>query len=376
MADLAERLAETRDLIEPSWSPARELRLRHAVARGLTRQRRRRAGLVAVLGAAILVLGILLGRHQANVARNTVREAPVLARLVDGSVVTARTPDARVESIAIGPQAVTFQLDRGSARFSVTPNPERPFKVLAGDVTVTVLGTVFDVTIEPAGVHVSVVRGRVRVSTSRAERVLGAGDSGLFATPDADTAAAAPSAAAAAPASAAAVSAELTERKEPTAAPSWRTLAHDGSYAQAVTRLMAEGPNAVRDTPEDLLLSADVARLGGHPERAVAPLQRVISGHPFDSRAPLAAFTLGRTLLEQLGQPRSAARAFATARQLDRAGALTQDALAREVEAWSRAGESDKAHERALDYLKRYPNGRRASAVRRHGGVEETAPQN
>lgn len=372
MADLAERIAVTRDLIEPAWSPAREARLRHAVSRGLTRQRRQRAALVVLLGAAILVFGIFLGRRQAATARLAPPEAPVLARLVDGSVVTARTPDARVESIAVGPQTATFQLDRGSARFSVTPNPERPFRVLAAGVTITVLGTVFDVTVEPAGVRVAVIRGRVRVTTSAEERELAAGDAGLFTSPDA---AAEPAPVAVALASAPSAAPELAARSKEHAAspPSWRALAHEGSYAQAVARLMAEGPNAVRDTPEDLLLAADVARLGGHPERAVAPLQRVISGHAFDSRAPLAAFTLGRTLLEQLGQPRQAARAFATARQLDRAGALTQDALAREVEAWSRAGESEKARERALDYLKRYPNGRRATAVRRLGGVEEPA---
>jgi transmembrane sensor len=370
MADLAARLADTRDLIEPAWSPARESRLRHAVARGLTRQHRRRAAMVAVLGAAILVLGIFLGRRQASVARHATPEAPVLARLVDGSAVIARSPDARVESIAVGPEAATFQLDRGSARFDVAPNPERPFRVLAAGVTITVLGTVFDVSLEPAGVHVSVVRGRVRVTSKDSDRVLGAGESGLFA--GAEVAAQDASPVAVAPASAPSATRERV--KEPAVSPSWRALAHEGSYAQAVTRLMAEGPNAVRDTPEDLLLAADVARLGGHPERAVAPLERVVSGFPFDSRAPLAAFTLGRTLLEQLGRPRPAARAFATARQLDRAGALTQDALAREVEAWSRAGEGDKAHERALDYLKRYPKGRRASAVRRLGAVEEAAP--
>jgi transmembrane sensor len=373
MADLAGRLAETRELIEPAWSPARESRLRHAVARGVSRQRRSRTVMIAVLGAAILVLGVFLGRRQVSVARQVSPEAPVLARLVDGSAVIARSPDARVESVAVGPDAATFQLDRGSARFSVTPNPDRPFRVLAGGVTITVLGTVFDVAIEPAGVHVSVERGRVRVQSGQADRVLAAGESGLFggeplAPPDASPVAALPPAAL--------PSLAAPGRAPAAPSPSWRTLAHEGSYAQAVARLMAEGPNAVRDTPEDLLLSADVARLGGHPERAVAPLERVISGYPFDSRAPLAAFTLGRTLLEQLGQPRQAARAFATARQLDRAGALTQDALAREVEAWSRAGESDKAHDRAADYLKRYPNGRRASAVRRLGGVEDAAPQN
>jgi len=69
--------------------------------------------------------------------------------------------------------------------------------------------------------------------------------------------------------------------------------------------------------------------------------------------------------------PREAARAFATCRKLDPAGALAADSLAREVESWSRAGETTKAHARALEYLKLYPLGRRAASVRRLGGVEE-----
>jgi len=370
MSDLADRVEETRDLIEPNWTPERESRVRGAVLAGLKRQRQRRTALAVAAGAAILILGIFLGRRQAPVAVVApLPEAPVLARLVDGSVVTARSSDARVESIAIGPQAATFQLDKGSAHFVVTPNPERPFRVLAGDVTVTVLGTIFDVTIEPTGVRVGVERGRVRVNSPSAARELGAGQAEFFAT---TVAAPAPSAEPIPTVSAADMgdAADVTARPSGHAAPSWRALAQDGAYGPAYARLAAEGPNAVRDTPEDLLLAADVARLGGHPERAVPLLERVMSGHPFDSRAPLAAFTLGRTLLEQLGRPRPAAAAFATARQLDRAGALAQDALAREVEAWSRAGEAEKARERANEYLKRYPTGRRASAVRRLGGLE------
>jgi transmembrane sensor len=154
------------------------------------------------------------------------------------------------------------------------------------------------------------------------------------------------------------------------ASSSWRALAQDQNYVAALARLTAEGPNAVHDTPEDLLLAADVARLGGRPDRAVAPLQRLMADHPFDPRAPLGAFTLGRTLLEQLGRPREAARAFATARRLDRGGTLTQDALAREVESWAGAGDADQAHERALEYERLYPNGRRMAAVRRFGALD------
>jgi transmembrane sensor len=255
--------------------------------------------------------------------------------------------------------------------------------VIARDATVTVLGTVFTVALDPQAVRVEVERGRVKVDGVEGTRVLAVGESGRFPTrspgvpADPATAEPVPLQAPAADIAGAATVVPTPEapagaRSTPSAAqPSWRALAKDQNYVGALARLTAEGPNAVRDTPEDLLLEADVARLGGRPDRAVAPLQRVMADHPFDPRAPLAAFTLGRTLLEQLGRPREAARAFATARRLDRGGTLTQDALAREVESWAGAGEAEQAHERALEYTRLYPHGRRLAAVRRLGGLDQ-----
>jgi hypothetical protein len=49
---------------------------------------------------------------------------------------------------------------------------------------------------------------------------------------------------------------------------------------------------------------------------------------------------------------------------------MAQDALAREVESWSRAGEASLARERAEEYVAAYPNGRRLGAVRRLGGLD------
>jgi transmembrane sensor len=367
MSELARRIIEARARIEPDFSIEREERVRHALGAGLRRRRKQRIVAMSMgAGLLILLLGVFIVRQpvRARVAQLPERQAVSLVELQDGSSVSARSRDARVETVEVGPQAVTVRLEAGSARFSVTPNPVRPFRVLAGDVTITVLGTVFDVARESSGVRVSVERGRVRVANASTTRDLGAGESTLVVA----SAQAAPEAPSAAlpivPASG------DPARATPPVSQSWRALAEEGNYAAALTRLNAEGTSAVRNTPEDLLLAADVARLGGRPERAVAPLQRILSDHAFDSRAPLAAFTLGRTLLEQLGRPREAAQAFSTARRLDRAGALTQDALAREVESWSRAGEAGLARERALEYLKLYPNGRRAGAVRRLGGVE------
>lgn len=123
------------------------------------------------------------------------------------------------------------------------------------------------------------------------------------------------------------------------------------------------------DGVADLLLLADVARLSHHPAEAVIPLQQLLTRYTGDARAPLAAFTLGRILLDDLGQPREAAESFQRTQTLDPEGPMAQDALAREVEAWSRAGEAGRARERAREYIRQYPSGRRLHSVRHFGEV-------
>jgi transmembrane sensor len=165
---------------------------------------------------------------------------------------------------------------------------------------------------------------------------------------------------------------------------SWQALAHDGQFEQAYRLAYGPSPDGAKSqqgpaspypallrerevTPGDLLLLADVARLSHHAADAVAPLSRLLREHAGDPRAPLAAFTLGRVLLDDLGRPREAAESFVRTQQLDPSGPLSQDALAREVEAWSRAGEAASAHARALHYLQKYPSGRRLHSVRHFG---------
>jgi transmembrane sensor len=375
MSDFEERLAQAREHVSPSWTPERERSVlaRIEVRLELGRQRR----IVALSFAALaLVVGALFAWHRVS-TKSTATLAPRttpgvatphdtrpadLLHFEDGTSVTGETANARAEPIEVGPNAVTVRLASGAARFSVTPNAARTFRVLARDATVTVLGTVFTVALEPGGVRVGVERGTVRVEWPAGERILGVGEEAL--TNDK-----APGSVTPAPA--------LVDHGGPAASgtplatgPGWRELAQDGDYGRAFARMTAEGATAVHDEPGDLLLAADVARLGGHPEKAILSLDRVLGGHAGDSRAPLAAFTLGRTLLDQLGRPNEAARAFATARRLDPRGALAQDALAREVESWSRAGDARTARERAEEYGTLYPKGRRLKAVRRLGGLD------
>ncbi|HLV65148.1 MAG TPA: FecR domain-containing protein [Polyangiaceae bacterium] len=370
MSERANYTRMLRERVRPSWSSDREERVRERLERALSAQARgRRAVAVAALSLAAAVAVVLgLWREQPERASLPAPAPPTntapsgVLRLTDGSEVTLVSGNARVEALPGSSTSVAMRLAAGTARFSVTPRPEREFSVLAGHVHITVLGTVFTVAVDDQAVHVNVERGRVRVSHAHGERELAPGERARFPRE-------APVPAAAPPSNTAVAPEPLASDPRPTPRP-WRTLAEEGDYAAALARLSAEGPNAIRDTPEDLLLAADVARLGGQPEKAVAPLERLLRRHPNDARAPLAAFTLGRTLLDQLGRPREAARAFRTAQQRDAAGALAEDALAREVESWSRAGETELARERAREFLTRYPHGRRAAAVRRLSGVE------
>jgi transmembrane sensor len=101
----------------------------------------------------------------------------------------------------------------------------------------------------------------------------------------------------------------------------------------------------------------------------VAPLRRAIDRYRDDPRAAMAAFMLGRLYLDDLHDPAQAAAAFALSRTLGSDGPIAEDALAREVEAWVRAGDPQLARQRAQEYLRRFPDGHRAGEVRRISGL-------
>jgi transmembrane sensor len=151
--------------------------------------------------------------------------------------------------------------------------------------------------------------------------------------------------------------------------PSWRSLSQSGQY-DAAFKSLSSVPQTVVNDPAALMDAADAARLSGHPNDAVKYLKRVLNEHAQSPVAPLAAFTLGRVYLDRLGQPDRAAETFELARKLAPTGSLAQDALAREVEALSKGGNAQKAYLRAQEYLKTYPEGRRARAVQLYGGLE------
>jgi transmembrane sensor len=247
---------------------------------------------------------------------------------------------------------MVVQVRHGGARFDVAKRPSRRFRVVAGGVTVEVIGTAFVVERAGGEVKVRVDRGRVRVTSARGVSELGAGETGVF------------------PESAPAPAVELpsppaVREPEPPAAP------------EPAAPPAAETPQPPRHAtrpahldPDQLFKAADVARLEGRPSEAAALLERAIKEQPHDPRAQLAGFTLGRVLLEELKRPERAADAFARARALAPRGPLAEDALYREAQCWIQAGETRKAIERARLYLKLYPEGTHRRTMERMGAIE------
>ncbi|WP_421999595.1 FecR family protein [Reyranella sp.] len=99
--------------------------------------------------------------------------------LQDGSRVVM-APESALD-VAYAEDGRTVRLLAGQAFFEVTPDVRRPFRVLAGGIAITVLGTAFDVRLEEGGGSVAVRHGLVRVDVTGREppvsRRLAAGQS-------------------------------------------------------------------------------------------------------------------------------------------------------------------------------------------------------
>lgn len=366
MRDLDESLRAGPLRVRSVWTPERSER----VARRALRRKR-----VIALSSALICAGACVGaaygvvRVRAVVAGDAAPEARAVAgvrtlRFADGSIAEPFGPadELRVEEQTA--RRVRVRLT-GSARFEVSPNRARSFEVRSGDVLVRVLGTAFSVDRRDARTRVGVEHGRVQVSWPGGSAILIGGELATF-PPEPDNAA--PIAAAPeVPADAAAVPdarAASGAQKGARTARDFRDWARRGEYARAYAALQAAGGGTGLASAADLMLAADVARLSAHPQAAIAPLRELCARYPKDKRAPVAAFTLGRVLLDDLGRAAEAADAFERAQALWPSGPLAEAALARAAEAWRRAQRSDRARVLAEEYVRRFPQGRHAAAMR------------
>jgi len=355
--------------IAPRWDASRMVRNLEHIERRIKRKRASRHWAVAFAAfvTSVAVVGLVVGLWPAHKSGSalTARVAAVAVsshapatetRFRDGSTATALTEGAVLELRNTSDSELVVVAKSGTFRFDVVPNPARQFVVELGSVTVRVLGTRFVVGQQGPSVEVRVERGRVEVTWPDGHTELSLGQSGLF-PPQSDARETAAATSAAEPAASTARSPRGSERSQ------FIELTRKGDY-QGAYAIIDRTPQLFGNSAEDLMLAADAARLSNHPQQAVGYLQRIAKEHPSDSRAPLAAFTLGRIYMSQLRQPVLAARAFAQVRQLAPAGALVEDAMAREAEALEQAGQHEAAQKLVEVYMKQYPSGRRSEMLR------------
>jgi transmembrane sensor len=295
------------------------------------------------------------------------------AKLSDGSQVSVARA-SKLELIMESPAEMRVMLPSGSATFEVSKRPSRKFIVQAGAVEVRVVGTRFTVQHDGDEVRVSVERGIVEVAAPDSTARLTAGQSWASAAglppPEAEHAEHAEHAAAPEPV-------EVPEPAESEAAPSrpqHAPAAHhpsrhhavgSGQAGSGVDRIEAPPPQVPDGkTAEALFREALAARREGQFAGAVVAFEQILRDHPGDSRAPLAAYELGRLRMDEMSDLRGATQALELSLSLAPRAPFAEEALQRLVKAYDARGLPGPCAHARDDYLSRYPSGAYAEAVK------------
>lgn len=259
--------------------------------------------------------------------------------------------DGRVAAVSADTNATVHRLERGSARFTVSPcssdcqqDPE--FVVLAANVRVVLAadarmdgaGAQFEVGLEedeqgPAAVDVWVVRGRVAVEHAASAQSMGAGEHRRIAL-----------------------------RARP---------ALERAESPRANRKARKRPPAKRPAPagkEDaraLFARAREADRTGDFATARAQYEKLLRAFPKDPRAGLAAYEIGRILMDRKGDLAGAARQLERSLRIAPKGPIADDATARLVRLYERRGQSKRCHELRARYLREFPAGRHRQEVAR-----------
>jgi hypothetical protein len=146
----------------------------------------------------------------------------------------------------------------------------------------------------------------------------------------------------------------------------WRKFAENGQYAVAVKAAERVGFGTLEQnaSASDLLLLADVARLGGAPQRARSVLTALRSRYPSHTNSAVAAFTLGRMAQEQEHDDRRAIQWYRTYLKEEPKGRMAEGARARLLKATLRIGSPAERDQAARDYLASHPTGSSAAVAR------------
>lgn len=318
-----ERWGRVKRSMEPAWNDLREQRVLVRVQEEKRARLASKSRPMVWLAAAAVLLALVVGlatyrfRHVPTPVAKV--EATPKMQLADGSEVSL-IKDAQVKLEEQGDEQVRLTQTGGEASYDVKPNPKRRFIVHAGDVTVRVLGTAFNVAMDNGKVRVHVLRGRVEVE--------GGG--------------------------------KITELSigETLEIPAVRPI--DPTPSTTIAPTVEKKPAG--PTVEALLGKADEARAAHRYDEAATALRTMIASYPGDPRVSSALFTLGR--VERMrGKHAAAAEAFARCYKTAPHGALAEDALAEEASSWKSAGDTIRAKSAAQRYLKQHPSGPHAARM-------------
>lgn len=116
--------------------------------------------------ACAILLAVVAGLWQADMTGGTKTGTAEWSqtRLSDGSQILLAPQTTLYATLDDTSRRIT--LDQGDAFFSVTPDPARPFRVIAGPLTVTVTGTRFAVSRRGPSLTVQVEEGRILATTA------------------------------------------------------------------------------------------------------------------------------------------------------------------------------------------------------------------
>lgn len=331
--------------LERSWSRVRA-RVDRARADGAgPRRLRTTVGLAGVLAVAAAALFVVVTPPDApsgaprwtlaQGARVEAPTAPVEALLADGSTLSLDR-GASLRGVVAEVHEVAIEVETGRATFDVARDASREFRVEAGDVRVIVVGTRFSVQRVDGRVSVDVERGRVEVHRGTDLVVLGPTErwEGAEQIPD--------------------------DVEPPMGTPD--VEAAEAPRARA-PRETSSGPEPSVDAARALFEAAREARREGRSESAATLFAELVDQHPRDARAPLAAFELGRLRLDVLHDAPGAVEALERSLALSPRASFRQDALARLVSAYDRAGRGGECTEARDRYLREYPDGVHALEV-------------
>src|SRR5687768_6777517 len=133
MTELSHEIQKLSGHVAPRWTPERERRVQAAAMRKLSG--RRQPWVLATVATAAVAIALasfnwVRSSETPQVAvPATTPAVNTLLKLTDGSDVTSKSGGARIEPVKVTPTEVTLRLETGTARFSVTPDPSRTFRV-------------------------------------------------------------------------------------------------------------------------------------------------------------------------------------------------------------------------------------------------------